>query len=222
MDKFKGAGGNDVLRGGGGKDVLDGGAGSDTADYADKSKKVEVKLDGSKAVTVKVDGKAEDTIRNIEKVTGGSAGDKLTGDSKGDRFDGGGGKDTLSGGSGNDTLAGGAGKDKLEGGGGKDQFVFNTTPAKSNVDTIADFKHDQDKLALDDAIFAAIGAKLDKAEFYAKAGATSAHDADDRIVYDTKSGKLYYDADGKDGAAAVQIATLSGAPRLDAGDFVIV
>src|SRR5690606_22095310 len=55
VDKFKGAGGNDVLRGGTGKDVLDGGSGSDTADYSDKSKKVEVKLDGSKAVTVKVD-----------------------------------------------------------------------------------------------------------------------------------------------------------------------
>lgn len=219
---LKGAAGNDVLRGGGGKDVLDGGAGSDTADYADKSKKVEVKLDGSKAVTVKVDGKAEDSIRNIEKVTGGSAGDKLTGDSKANRFDGGGGKDTLNGGSGNDTLAGGAGKDKLEGGGGKDQFVFNTTPAKSNVDTIADFKHDQDKLALDDAIFAAIGAKLDKAEFYAKSGASAAHDASDRIVYDSKSGKLYYDADGKGGAAAVQIATLGDAPKLDAGDFLIV
>ena len=41
-----------------------------------------------------------------------------------------------------------------------------------------------DVLALDDTVFAAIGASLGKGEFYARSGATSAHDGNDRIVYD--------------------------------------
>jgi len=34
------------------------------------------------------------------------------------------------------------------------------------------------------------------ARFYAAAGASSGHDASDRIVYDTLTGRLYYDPDG--------------------------
>ncbi len=203
-DEFKGTGQANLFRGGAGKDKLDGAGGSDTADYGDKTKSVQVKLDGANSVTVKVNGKAEDTLKNIENVTGGSKADKLSGDSKANTFDG------------------GFGKDILTGAGGKDKFVFSTALATSDVDTITDFKHGQDKLALDNTIFAAIGSKLDKTEFYAAAGATKGHDASDRIIYDTKSGKLYYDDDGKGGHAAVQFATLSGHPVLSFGDFSIV
>ncbi len=219
---LKGGAGNDTLQGAGGKDNLDGGGGSDTADYSDKTKSVEVSLNKAKAVVVKVGGKAEDTIKSIESAIGGSKNDKLSGDGNANSLGGGNGNDILSGKGGNDTLAGGAGKDALEGGAGKDRFVFDTALAASNFDTIKDFKPKQDKLALDDTIFAVIGTKLDKAEFYAKAGATKAHDADDRIVYDSKSGKLYYDDDGKGGHAAVQFATLSGHPSLAVADFLIV
>jgi hypothetical protein len=38
-----------------------------------------------------------------------------------------------------------------------------------NADTIADFKHNTDIIALDDALFTAIGIGLDKGEFYARA-----------------------------------------------------
>ena len=58
--------------------------------------------------------------------------------------------------------------------------------------------------------------------FYARAGATGAHDVSDRIVYDTRSGKLYYDDDGRGGHAAVHFATLSNRSALDHGDFDIV
>lgn len=91
-----------------------------------------------------------------------------------------------------------------------------------NADTIADFKHDTDVIALDDALFTAIGISLDKGEFYAKAGASKAHDADDHIIYSKSNGRLYYDADGKDGLAAQHFATLSTHPSLDRGDFAIV
>jgi Ca2+-binding RTX toxin-like protein len=51
------------------------------------------------------------------------------------------------------------------------------------------------------------------------AGARTAHDADDRIVYDTSSGKLYYDADGTGTVQSVQVAVLANAPALAATDI---
>lgn len=57
VDTFDGGKGDDTFRGDGGNDEVDGGKGKDTADYADKTKSVEVTLNGSKAVTVEVGGK---------------------------------------------------------------------------------------------------------------------------------------------------------------------
>jgi len=127
------------------------------------------------------------------------------------------------GGGGADTLIGGAGKDQLTGGAAADHFVFSTALGKSNVDVVTTFTHDLDVIALDDAIFA-VGAALNKAEFFAAAGASKAHDKDDRIVYDKKTGKLFYDDDGNKagGHAAIHFATLSNKPVLDHGDFIIV
>jgi Ca2+-binding RTX toxin-like protein len=201
---LKGGGNNDTIKGGGGKDTIDGSSGKDIADYSDKTKAVVATLNGSHTATVKIGGNGEDKIKNIEGLTGGSKADTLTGDSKAN------------------VLNGGLGKDTLKGESGSDQFVFSTALSKSNADKIADFKHDTDKIVLDDAIFKAIGAKLDKAEFYAKSGATSAHDGNDHVIYDKSSGKLYYDSDGKGGHGAVLFATLSGHPSLDHGDFLIV
>ena len=82
-DGLVGSGGNDVLQGGAGRDRLDGGAGaSDTADYTDKSAAVRVTLNGAANAVVFVAGAAEDTVKNIETVVGGSAADTLVGDAK--------------------------------------------------------------------------------------------------------------------------------------------
>ena len=48
----------------------------------------------------------------------------------------------------------------------------------------------------------------DDARFFAGSGATGGADPDDRVVYDTDSGRLYYDADGSGSAEAQLIATL--------------
>ena len=206
--------GKDTLKGGAGADTLHGGLGSDTADYSDKTKAVVVTLIEGATVTATVGGVVEDTLTSIENLVGGSKADRLTGDS---------GKNSLKGNAGNDVLNGGLGKDTLIGDAGKDKFVFNTALGAGNVDTIKDFVHDTDRIQLDDAIFTGIGRKLDSGEFYAARGATKAHDKSDRIIYDTKSGKLYFDADGsKKGADAVHFATLSNKPLLDHGDFGIV
>ena len=82
-DTLVGGVGDDTLRGGVGSDTLDGGAGGDFADYRDKVNSVVVTLNGATNATVTVGGVAEDTIRNIENVYGGTAGDTLTGDGLG-------------------------------------------------------------------------------------------------------------------------------------------
>ena len=149
--------------------------------------------------------------RDTIKAAGGS--DELRGESGNDRLYGESGIDTLSGGTGNDLLIGGK---------SADTFLFDSRPVRTNIDTVTDFRHDVDSIALDEAIFGRIGASLSRAEFYARAGATGAHDLSDRIVYDTRSGKLYYDDDGRGGHAAVHFATLSNRSALDHGDFDIV
>jgi Ca2+-binding RTX toxin-like protein len=78
-------------------------------------------------------------------------------------------------------------------------------------------------LRLDDDIFSALatvaGGALDAAE--SRASATGiATAAADRILYDTSTGELYYDADGA--AAAILFATLTGAPEITAADFLLV
>ena len=51
---------------------------------------------------------------------------------------------------------------------------------------------------------------------------TKAKDAEDRIVYDKKTGAVYYDKDGTGSAAQVEIATLSNKANLKYDDFFVV
>jgi Ca2+-binding RTX toxin-like protein len=130
--------------------------------------------------------------------------------------------DAINGKAGRDKIDGLGGNDTLTGGKDDDTFVFSTKLGAGNVDTITDFAHNHDAIALKHSKFKAIGTSLSSDEFYAHSKAHAAHDKSDRIIYDTKHGKLYYDADGKGGHDAVQFAALSDHPALDAGNFLIV
>lgn len=116
-DQLTGGMGDDLLRGGAGADELNGGGGpvtiegSDTADYSEKTEDVSVTLNSNIVVDVFVGGVAEDTMRNIENVIGGSGNDIFVGDYLGNVLNGGAGNDRLDGGGGADTLVGGAGDD---------------------------------------------------------------------------------------------------------------
>jgi Ca2+-binding RTX toxin-like protein len=50
----------------------------------------------------------------------------------------------------------------------------------------------------------------------------AAQDADDRIIYDTGTGKLFYDFDGSGAGAAVQFAQLAAGLALTNADFYVV
>ena len=160
-DALTGDGLANSFRGGLGKDLLIGGAGVDTADYSDKTQAVEVTLNGAAKVTVYVNGVAEDGIKSIENLIGGSAGDTFIGDTLANNFVGN---------AGNDTLDGGLGRDTLDGGLGADRFRFSDAFGGNNVDTITLFEHGSDKIELDDAMFAVLTpGSLANVAFYAAA-----------------------------------------------------
>lgn len=195
---------NNVLHAGAGNNVLNGGTGTDTASYlyATAAVTVSLALPGPQ-VTV---GSGSDTLTSIEKLTGSSFGDTLTGNSA---------ANTLNGGLGNDILTGGAGADFIR---------FDTLlNAASNRDTITDFSVTDDTLQLENAIFGSLTTigTLAAGSFHSGAGFTSAGDANDYVIYNTTTGALYYDAGGNTGAAAVQFATLTGAPALTNLDFMV-
>ncbi|GEP05499.1 MJ1477/TM1410 family putative glycoside hydrolase [Methylobacterium oxalidis] len=132
-NRLTGIQGDDLLTGGLGRDILDGGSGSDTASFAEKTAAVSVTLAGSMVVTVSVGGAAEDTLRNVENVRGGSGADALTGDGLANTLTGNNGADTLKGMAGNDTLIGGAGNDAIDGGAGTDLVVFSGSRAQYQI-----------------------------------------------------------------------------------------
>ena len=76
----------------------------------------------------------------------------------------------------------------MTGGGGADKFAF-TTDLSANIDRITDFNVRDDTITLDDAVFTGLALGALASGAFAKG--TSATQADDRIIYNSTSGKLY-------------------------------
>jgi len=131
------------------------------------------------------------------------------------------GNDAISAGAGNDSLYGGDGNDRLTGGAGSDRFYFDTAPTGlANADRITDFSLTDDSIVLDQSAFNAIATTGNLSASAFRAG-TDAQDADDRIIYDAATGRLYYDADGVGGGAKVLFALVTAGLELTSGDFLI-
>ena len=124
---------------------------------------------------------------------------------------------------GNDTLSGGAGNDTLFGSANNDTFVFDVAPGEANADLV-DFGDGDDHIVLDSVVMSELGAAgtLTEERFFAAAGAEGGADADDRVIYDTEAGRLYYDADGSGDGEAQLIATLIFLPDLAASDITVI
>ncbi len=222
-DRLGGGTGDDRLVGGAGDDTLDGGRGGevrgDTVDYGAVAAKLRVDLNGmqasidGKTVTyhATADGIGRDLLKNVENVTGGAGADALSGNAAANR---------LAGGAGDDTLKGAGGADILTGGAGADRFVFDTKLGANEVDRITDFTAGSDVLWLDDDVFTALKpGRLSEGQFHA---GTSAHDADDRLIFDARTKALFYDADGTGAQVQIRIAVLDKVAALAASDFLIV
>lgn len=145
---------------------------------------------------------------------------------------GGDGDDFLAGGSAADTFKGDAGNDTYLGGGGADKFLFSTgaafDAAKMGMDTILDFKPGEDKIMLDKSTFDALKSDMGTGFTAAKEFATVTTDdaaalSDALIVYNSGSGKLFYNSNGAEQGLGTgsAFATLAGNPTLTAQDFLI-
>ena len=249
MIRLYGEGGDDTLIGSRYGDLLDGGAGADQMTGGDGNDSYVV--NDARDVVIEKAGQGFDTVdasvsynlsANVESLRFiGTTGAVTAHGNNGNnwlsaiwvdvepaagtmiRLYGEGGDDRLTGSRYGDLLDGGAGSDMLRGGGGRDRFHFgDRLDAATNVDTILDFQKGIDRIELDDSVFAGLDlGKLDASAFVANATGV-ATSADQRIIYDTDSGQLFYDADGSLGGAAVLFGIVAGHPPLTGADFVVV
>jgi len=205
--------GNNVLDGKAGADKMVGSAGDDTY-YVDNAgdRVIEADDQGADLAYSSVDFSLAGQYIERLSLTGSAL--KATGNTL---------ANTLAGNSRNNVLDGNTGADVMTGGGGSDAFVFSTSLVAGNVDTITDFNVAADTIRLSHTIFKAIvgTGTLSVAQFVANSSGT-AQDAADRIVYETDTGKLFYDSNGSAAGGSVQFATLSPGLGLTNADFLIV
>lgn len=236
-DNLRGGGGDDVLQGGGGADRMSGGRGFDIASYFVSETGVTVDLGDA---TLNEGDAAGDTFRGIERIVGSIGADTLRGDGDDNRFagadgddqlEGGGGNDSLGGQDGDDRLDGGGGDDRLVGGGGRDDltggegadvFVFNRAPSEESRDDIGDFEVGVDAISLTRSVFGGLLHSAGDLREAAFLEGTAATEASHRILYDSASGNIFFDADGSGDDSAVNFATVTAGLDLSASDFILV
>lgn len=231
-DILKGGAGNDVLNGDAGIDTLRGGLGDDIYFVTTGDVIVEAVNYGIDSVYSNASYSLADNIENLTLLgtlhsngIGNALANRIQGNAANNILNGRAGNDTIDGGVGNDTLIGSIGNDLLIGGEGNDIFRFNTTLSPTNVDEILDFTHLVDTIQLSKTIFTTIGlASVAGTPLNANVfniGA-SASEADDRIIYDSTTGDLYYDKDGTGIIAAIKFAHLATGLNLTHADFSVI
>ena len=229
----RGNNGNNVITGNDGDNKLDGGRGADVMKGGAGDDRYVV--DDARDIVDETDGHGHDsggldTVRSsvsfslVESDTVHGSFENLTLygtdniDAAGNDLD-----NRISGNDGNNSINGGLGNDILFGGWGSDDFVFDTALGKDNVDKILDFGFGgNDRIGLDHAIFTA----LTPGEFtesnllnFTSGGATT---ADQHLLYNSKTGQLFYDEDGAGGKEAILFAQLDRGLTLHASDFYVM
>jgi serralysin len=150
---------------------------------------------------------------------GGGGADTLTGNGGDDHLFGDDGNDWLDGGAGNDVLDGGEGTNTLVGGSGNDLFDISTLGDNSTAVTILDFASGTDRIGLGHSAFSGLSlGTIQPSQFHQGASAAA---AGDRIIFDSSTGNLYFDADGSGSGQAVLIAHLQAGISLQAADLFV-
>jgi Ca2+-binding RTX toxin-like protein len=241
----------DTLKGGKGNDayyvalVSDGHGGVTMEDAV-----IEDKNEGSDSLTLATGhwGETIDTTKintitlvdNLENLYANATGEtqlNLTGNALNNQIYGNQANNIINGGAGNDWLAGNGGGDTLIGGAGKDAFDLGNYYGDNGVSTVTDFVHGTDVLGFwyggsDVALAGGKDTTVNADDFAGLVAASAFHSGngaaaaatteDQRYLYDTSNGYLYYDADGNGSSEAVVIAqVLNGgkATSLTASDI---
>ncbi len=99
--------------------------------------------------------------------------------------------------------------------------MFDQSPGVAHADRITDFNVAADTIRLDNADFIGLaGGTLNAAAFVRNTSGNAA-DASDRIIYESDTGRLFFDSDGTGSAAKVHVATVGKSLALTHADFVI-
>ncbi|NEO29841.1 MAG: calcium-binding protein [Symploca sp. SIO3C6] len=207
-DKLDGGIGKDYLEGGNGNDSINGGKGDDT--IVGNTRFFPFVIAYAETAEITTDAGTQDALTGGVSTVGSFESDALTVNS-----------DSLV----SDKLIIDypifySDKDTLTGGSGADDFVFYSP--YQGIDTVKDFKQYQgDEIHVSRYGFGG-GLTLGTLQSEQFTLGTSAQDADDRFIYNKKTGDLFFDADGTGVRRQVQFAKLSGAPSLDFSDIVVI
>lgn len=168
-----------------------------------------------------------DTLQGLggaDFLDGGDGNDVVRGGDGNDNLTGGAGSDTLDGGAGNDRLVGGVSADFLTGGTDGDIFTLDTVGSPFPVwDVITDFSTADDTIWLKSAIVPGLALGALAANALVVASSNSFTSADQRILYNTTSGRIFYDADGTGAGSSALIGELSNLPSsVLANDFFVI
>jgi Ca2+-binding RTX toxin-like protein len=201
-NRIDGLGGNDEMSGGEGDDTYYVRQGGDTiiekgGEGADTVRAYVSWTLGANLERLYLQGSAEISA------TGNGADNTITGNGSANRIDG------------------RAGDDRLSGGAGRDSFVFSTSLGSSNVDTISDFDPTEDLIRLTKSIFSALGSSVSSDEFVANSSGRATNSSQ-HIIYETDTGKVFYDSNGSGSGGLVQFAQLESELDLHSSDFVML
>jgi serralysin len=207
-----------VINGGGGADRMEGRGGDDTY-YVNTIKDIIHDVSGTETVYASTTYALGSSAR-IEILSAVDVASRKPINLTGSSF-----SNTINGNAGSNVLNGKGGNDVLTGGAGRDSFVFDTKlNSRANVDQLPDFAVRDDTIRLENSVFRGIEKPgyLASSAFRVTTTSKLARDADDRIIYNEKTGYLYYDPDGIGGTGAVKFAQLDQGLKVKASDFYIV
>jgi len=230
-DYLNGGAGNDRMDGGIGADTMDGGAGSDTyyvtlADDGTVEDTIYEDAGDAGTDTIYIPFSVDDYVApdgvEVVRMNAGFGNSALDGNSGANGLYGNSGDNALDGGAGNDTLVGGNGNDTMTGGAGNDTYVLNAA-GDDNADIISAYLTG-DTIQLSRGVFTALTIpRLNDNQFVTTTGTSNRATAStNRIVYNSTTGNLFYDADGSATAySSVLIATIQNKPALTAANFAV-